>query len=250
MPRIQRVIGDSGFMHIIVRGINRQDLFLEDEDYESFLEKVKEVKQKFGFELIAYCLMTNHVHLVVHDDKKQFSLVMQSLEVRYSKYFNAKYGRSGYLFQDRFRSESIDTAEYLLTVIHYVHRNPEKAGMCKMADYRWSSYADYVDGAGLCDTALALDYFGGKAGFDEFHSACGPDVDLELEPTKALSDVEARRIICGVLSKPSPAGIMEFSNDIRDRYLKKLFRWGVSIPQTTRLTGLNYNIVRRAKSKM
>ena len=145
MPRIQREKGEFSTYHIIQRGNERKNLFLRDDDKLRFLDTMAKTREKYNFLVYCYCLMDNHVHLVINDNGNDISKLMKSINVSYVSYFNRVYKRFGHLFQDRFRSEIIDDDPYLLEVSRYIHNNPVKAGIVeKPEDYRWSSYNVYV----------------------------------------------------------------------------------------------------------
>ena len=146
MPRGARRLSQSRVYHIIIRGNERQRIFRSVEDKERFLETLR-VKRKDGnFEYLAYCLMDNHVHLIIDQGEEDIAKIMQGINVRYAHYFNKRYDRIGHLFQDRFKSEVIEDERYLLATVRYIHNNPVKAGMViTPADYVWSSYDSYVD---------------------------------------------------------------------------------------------------------
>jgi len=144
MSRVARVKSSTKVYHVILRGNGKQDIFLDDEDKGKFLKEIKNTKEKYGYELYTYCLMTNHVHLVMFDKEEKLSKIMQSLEVAYSSYFSKKYEKVGHLFQNRFLSKPVETREYLMQVCRYIHQNPVKAGISKVDDYNWSSYKEYI----------------------------------------------------------------------------------------------------------
>ena len=144
MPRHARQMSTSGYMHIITRGIGRQLLFEEPEDYQHYLKALDRYCTETHVNVCAYCLMENHVHLLVYGETEQIILLMKKLGVSYSFYFNRKYDRVGHLFQDRYRSEPVEDDAYLLTVFRYILRNPCKAGICKASEYPWSSYGMYI----------------------------------------------------------------------------------------------------------
>ena len=131
MPRVARKISISKVYHIILRGNDRQDIFFEEQDYRKFLKLVNNAKEKYQYEIYTYCLMTNHVHLIVYDKNNQISKIMQSMEVAYSSYFAKKYGKEGHLFQNRFLSKNVESKEYLYRLCKYIHQNPLKAGISK-----------------------------------------------------------------------------------------------------------------------
>ena len=143
MARKARRKSISGYSHLIMRGNNKQILFEKPEDYRFFISRMARYCQEAGIRIIAYCLMDNHVHILVHDPENAVSEMMKKLGVSYSKYYNEKYERIGHLFQGRFLSEPVENDEYLLTAYRYILNNPRKAGICPAEKYRWSSYKGY-----------------------------------------------------------------------------------------------------------
>ena len=127
MPRASRVKSESGIYHIMLRGINQQVIFEQSEDYEKFTEMLNKYKAISGYKVFAYCLMSNHIHLVIKEEKESIDQIIKRIAGSYVYWYNWKYYRKGHLFQDRFRSEPIEDEKYLLTVIRYIHRNPVSA---------------------------------------------------------------------------------------------------------------------------
>lgn len=177
MARQQREKSSTGVYHVMLRGINRDDIFLEDEDKVVFLNTLLLKKSKEEYVLHAYCLMDNHVHLLIQEKEDDISRIMKRIGITYVRYFNKKYQRIGPLFQDRYKSEKVEDDGYLLTVMRYIHNNPVAAGLVKKPRaYHWSSYNDYLTkskAASFVDTKLILGMFGSKAekakaGFLEF----------------------------------------------------------------------------------
>lgn len=131
--------------HIMCRGNHRNDLFLDKKDYEVYLNILKYVKKKLGYELYCYCFMTNHVHMVIETEKIHIGTIMKRINMIYSIYFNKKYNLIGHLFQDRYRSELIRDDRYMVEASRYIHLNPVKANIVKNPeDYRWSSYKSII----------------------------------------------------------------------------------------------------------
>ncbi len=164
MPRPLREIVPGGIYHVTTRGNNKQDIFLEEKDYEKYLALLRKAKDTYGFKLYLYVLMTNHVHLLIRtsmDEEKSIALIMQSLNSTHTKYFNLKYQRVGHLFQGRYFGELIKSDSHLLELTRYIHLNPVRANfVSKPQDYLYSSYLIY---AGLkddkiidCDEILAF----------------------------------------------------------------------------------------------
>ncbi len=131
--------------HITTRGNRRSDLFKDGEDYVIYLAIVKEVKDKLGFELYCYCLMTNHVHLEIKTLEISISTIMKRINQIYAQYFNKKYNYIGHVFQDRYHSEIIKDDSQILTTTRYIHLNPVRAKMVKNPEeYEHSSYSMYI----------------------------------------------------------------------------------------------------------
>ena len=120
MPRKARQKAESGIYHVMLRGIDRQLIFEDTEDYLRFLNIVQECREICGFQLFAYCLMGNHVHLLLKVRNDDLETVFKRIGGRYVYYYNVKYQRIGHLFQDRFRSEPVDDDAYFLSVLRYI----------------------------------------------------------------------------------------------------------------------------------
>ncbi len=148
MPRRPRIILPNVPQHLIQRGNNRQACFYADEDYLSYLEWLKEYSDKSGCKIHAYVLMTNHVHLLVSSDNVEaIGAMMKALGQRYVQYINRSYGRSGTLWEGRYRSCPTQAENYLLACQRYIELNPVRANIVSHpADYRWSSYGANAQG--------------------------------------------------------------------------------------------------------
>ncbi len=127
MPRSIRNKSESGIYHIMLRGINRQDIFEDEKDIQKLLETIKKYKEISQFEIYAYCIMSNHVHLLIKELGESISDVVKRISSSYVFWYNKRYERCGHLFQERFKSEAVENYEYFLTVLRYIHQNPMKA---------------------------------------------------------------------------------------------------------------------------
>ena len=147
MPRLARIIIDNHPCHIIQRGNNRQDVFLDDEDRSAYLSILKAFSQKHSVHILGYCLMTNHVHIIVMPDKAVvLAKAIGGTHFRYTQYYNRKYSRSGHLWQNRFYSVVLEE-NHLITAMRYIERNPVRIGEVKKAeDYPWSSAKAHISG--------------------------------------------------------------------------------------------------------
>ena len=167
---IQLIVGISrykhsvkgGYYHIYNRGNGKQDIFLDDQDYAVYINRLGHYRIKHGIALVCYCLMPNHIHLLVRQDTNNpiFKFI-SSIHTSYSMYFNKKYNHIGHLFQDRFKQSVVDSDEYLLHLSRYIHLNPVKDGLVKIPnDYRWSSYKEYIGASkyNFCQRGIILDY--------------------------------------------------------------------------------------------
>ncbi len=250
MARHARQLAESGIYHVMLRGVNRDAIFLEDEDFKRFLRALSVTKDVSGCVVLGYCLMTNHVHLVVRTTREPLAIVMKRLEVRYAGWFNRKYGRVGHLFQDRFRSRPVDTDEYLLTLLRYVWANPVEAGLAVRAeDYRWSSRRHLDERSGLIDN-------------DELE---------KLVPNGSLRQLDAAppaqsgaRLLGQVLIAPTPAEVgdllrqicgarwpVEFHDlplSVRRRTVRELRTRGARYAQIAAATGLTIYAVRKLQA--
>jgi putative transposase len=143
MPRSSRIVIMGYPHHVVQRGHNRQDVFISYEDYQFYLENLREWKEKLGCKVYAYCLMTNHIHLIVDpgEDENNLAQLIKRVAGRQTRYVNKREKRTGSLWEGRYKSSTISTNEYLLACCRYIELNPVRAGIvADPLDYRWSSY--------------------------------------------------------------------------------------------------------------
>lgn len=166
MARKPRIHFPGAFYHVILRGNARQDIFFEEEDRYRFYLLMQEGTERYRHRLHAFCLMTNHVHLLVQVADVPLSRIMQNLSFRYTRWANWRQGKSGHLFQGRYKAVLVDADKYLLELVRYIHLNPVRAAMVKVpSDYQWSSHHAYCgkeEIPWLC-TAPTLSTFGKRA---------------------------------------------------------------------------------------
>lgn len=148
MPRLARVIPDTGYLHIMCRGNNRQDVFHSDDDCLYYKELLLRYKEDACIDISHYCLMTNHIHLLVClNSASQLSKFMKQLNLSYFRYYKSQYGYTGHFWQDRYKSIIVQDDIYLIQVGKYIELNPVKAGMVEAAkSYPYSSYNYYAHG--------------------------------------------------------------------------------------------------------
>ncbi|MGI6318255.1 MAG: REP-associated tyrosine transposase [Dethiobacteria bacterium] len=261
MPRYSRQKSDLGIYHIIVRGVDRMNIFLDKNDNSKFLDTLRRFKEADNCEIYAYCLMSNHVHLLMKEAGDSIQRFMKRVGVSYVYYFNKKYDRVGHLFQDRYRSEAIDSEQYLLACARYIHNNPVAAGLVEYPeDYDWSSYSYYLGSSNhsdLLNKDFLLDLFSDdrddavlklkeftEMGNDDCFMECENNVDSTKEK------VEAEKIITGILKKHNIT-LEELrktkDKSYRNRILNELKRVSrFSVRELSLVLGISKDIIFRA----
>ena len=251
MPRKARVRSETGVYHAMVRGINRQNIFQDREDRTMYLEKLSLVKERSSCLIYGYCLMNNHIHLLIAETVETISQVMKRLGSTYVYCTTRSMGGWDTSFR-RFRSEPIDVDTYLLTALRYIHQNPVKAGLAlDCVSYPWSSYHDYINPdktpKSLTDTALALGIIGGQEQFAKFHEKPCADDLLDIDDFTRASDELAEQLILRVLAGKTTGELLNMPIPDRDKLLRELKALpGVSQRQIAQITGINRNTIQRA----
>jgi putative transposase len=266
MPREGRRLSESKIYHIMIRGNERKDIFLDNEDKKRFIEILNEKNKDRKFAIYAYCLMDNHVHILINEGSDEIGKIMKRINISYAYYFNKKYDRIGHLFQDRFKSEGIESDAYLLSVVRYIHNNPVKASMVKrVEEYKWSSYIIYTEiknQNSIIDKRFILEMFS-----DDSKKAIGLFIDyskmqddghqfMDLQedkvPEKAIpTENQAKEWLIHYLAKQNLN-----SSDLKSRQQGGLRREiisilkresNLSIRQIAKLLDIDRNIVQRIK---
>jgi REP element-mobilizing transposase RayT len=214
MARPLRIEYPGAFYHITARGNERKDIFKSARDREQFLSYLESAAERYGAAVHAYCLMSNHYHLLLETPRGNLSQIMRHINGAYTTYFNAKRRRAGHLLQGRYKAILVEADEYAKELSRYIHLNPVRAGAVdRPGDFPWSSYADYVGARKPPEwlaMALILDCFGKKVAaaqrrYREF---------VEGRPMRGgdspLNNVVASTIL----------GSEDFVETIRERYLK------------------------------
>ncbi len=145
MARKSRIHRPGAVYHVIQRGNDRKDIFLDEQDRHRFYEILKNACERFGCRILAFCLMTNHIHLAVLVDDIPLSRIMQNLSQRYTQWYNWRQQKSGHVFQGRYKAVMVDGDAYLLELAAYLHLNPIRANLSERPeDYPWSSHRAYL----------------------------------------------------------------------------------------------------------
>lgn len=254
MPRHARKKSSTQTYHVVIKGADRQLLFEEKNDYIKYLEILEYFKKQLSFNIYAYCLMSNHIHLLIHHPATvSLESIFRHINTTYATWFNLKYNRSGFVQDGRYFSEPVETDSYLLTAIRYIHYNPTKAGLEKKpgAGYLWSSYNDYAGNhSGLTDTQLILEKLGSKEQFLAIHDIVPLDDCFDIHKyRKRLPDDVAKEIIQQDCNCNSVTDFQKLSLSERNQSLILLHKKGISVRQLNRLTGIPRGVIERVIAK-
>jgi len=149
MARPLRIEYEGAFYHVTSRGNERRRIFLAKSDYNQFKRYLKGAQEKYGYHLHSYVLMSNHYHLIIETPERNLSKLMQYINGSYTNFFNRRTGRSGHLFQGRYKAILVDVDSYLLQLSRYIHLNPVRAGIVEQPQgYPHSSYKSFISKKG------------------------------------------------------------------------------------------------------
>lgn len=238
MPRAAREKSESGIYHVMLRGINRQTIFEDDEDCEKYLQCIAECKEISGFILYAYCLMGNHIHLLLKEGKEPLDQIFKRIGVRYVFWYNWKYKRSGHLFQDRYKSEPIKDDAHFLAVLRYIYQNPVKANLCKKPEEsRWSSYRSLGTGLSAADHGRLLEFMP----IEQLHTFVETPTEdrfLDLAPDLRITDREAAELVKRIYRIKTLSEFQTLPPEEQAAGIRNMHGKGCSIRQLARLTGV------------
>ena len=250
MQRVWRTV--TGFYHVSARGTGKQIIFETDDDRWDFLELMRDCCRDAGVTVVAWCLMNDHVDLVLLDYEDEMSAAMQRLLLTYARRFNKRTGRTGHLFRDRFERRSLDTDWQVMEAIRSIHANPQEDGISLIERYPWSSFAEYLRAygndmtRGFSEPSCVLELFGSAEGFIA-HSLSTPDggepamhdiKETEWE-RRAFADKMARDLgvpLHGLKAAPPVQ---------RDVVIVELHDAGFTVRQIERYTGIGKSTVAR-----
>ncbi len=253
MSRVAREESPTGYYHILVRGNNRSYIFNNQRYKAAFMEMIEEQEKDTGIELAAWCIMDNHVHLVLKAELDQLSLAMKRINIKFAMMYNQDQNMVGHVFQDRFKSHVIDSDEYLLQVVRYVHNNPVSAKIVKNpGDYKWSSYREYLIRSQVekrDQYRIVMELFNDKLeSFEEFHTIEDSKEYLEIkEDMERIREEKAQAIISECFSKHGIDEMVQIRGDgwIKNELIGNLIRKsGLSYRSISRLLELPYSSVR------
>lgn len=237
MPRQAREKSELGLYHIVEKGINGRALFYGEGDYIKYLNIVNCVREKSDFKIYAYCLMGNHVHILLEEGEEPLEVIFKRINVSYAQYYNLKNQRHGPLFQDRFWSEAVSDDEYFYDVIRYICQNPVKAGICDNPfEYKWIGCSGFVGDIPMD----CIEKFSDISAL-ELQNFVMQNVNHQHddENRRKLTDSEALAELNNLLGNNTIAQVELISPEMRKKILVSALNKGVSIRQLSRLTGLS-----------
>ena len=259
MARKPRQYGESGIYHIIIRGNNRQNIFYDDNDKSIFISLLRKYTDELNISVYAYCLMSNHVHLLIGKGNFLMSKLMLKLNTSYVRRFNIKYERTGHLFQGRYLSMPIENEVSFKKVIRYIIRNPQKAGVSKYDEYEWSSFRDVKYNEMECSAVIdnekhksiieysyVLRIFGGVKSFTYYVSLSNSDECMEYENRIVLNDSRCLSIIKAKLGIMNPHSLQCLDEETILEKVSILKKNGIPSYKISRLTGISQTLIRRA----
>lgn len=245
---------NSGFYHVFQRGVNLFDIFEDDIDRRFYLSRLKKYSAELGVEIHAWCLMSNHTHLLLRADYEALSAMMRQLGSVYARFFNTRHNRSGPLFEGRFNSVCVETDAQFMTVLRYIHRNPihhEESTLC--GSYPWTSFGEYVNATpSTCKIGFGLALFGDIEALVKFHGEWNDNErHMDLDTIGPMIDDEARNRAQIALNdagfEVTVSRIGSLPRNLRDKAIACLKRVvGCSLRQIQRLTAIAYSSIRNA----
>ena len=246
VPRKARIVSATKIYHVMLCGVNQQLIFEDEEDFQYFITILSTCKEICGYKIFAYCLMSNHIHLLIEEGEEALAKIIKRICNRYVYWYNHKYDRIGHLFQERFRSEPVETERYFLTVARYIFQNPVKAGItCEVNQYKWCNYQAYLGVKDFTDTEKIMNYFVGKNEFLSFMNMVSDEECMDISPVKRtfVLDEIAKEIIRETSGCTNISEFQKLERNERNLYIQKLKKKGLSVRQISRLTGVSKSVI-------
>ena len=235
--------------HLVFKGANKQTIFEDFNDHTYFLALLSYNKFVEDFEIHAYCLMSNHAHVLIKADHEKVSRIAQKISGPYARWYNFKHNRTGPLFDGRYRRVPIDCIPYYKNTVRYIHQNPVRAnliGSSLAMRYPFSSYHEFIYKNVLCDTQSVLDYFSSKNGLDaliDFHDEMSDPKDFIFDYDR-ITESEARKIIVELLGTEDIKEINRMDKKMRNEKILIILNEGIGQRQLARLTGISRNVIK------
>jgi len=256
MTTIVRNLFECGIYHVYNRGHNQMTLFYDNNDFLFYLKCIKYCQEKFGFEIYALCLMTNHYHLLLRDVGKNLPLIMDTINSVYARYFNEKYNHKGSVFDGPFESNLIRDDYGFTKVYRYIIRNPVAAGMTySIYEYTWATPNKERDIFGLINFKYVDEVFKKvcNIGYVEYLKSAEDDLWVEDIEIHKMEDTVAEELFKKMLFKFTAT--VEFNINTIDKETQKLViglasHRMITLSQLKNITGLSINKIRKLKENI
>lgn len=245
----------------MLRGINKQEIFHGEDDYLLIVRVLSDINKKRDYsgkivsqndcEIYAYCIMPNHIHILLRERNLSISDIMKKLEDRFVIIYNKKYDRVGHLFQARYKSEPVNDLAYLKVLLRYIHRNPVKGMICERPeDYLWSSWREYINGQPpvlpVCRTSVPLHYFT-QVDLEEWVNIDIDDGCMDMDSDQFVkTDNHAWQMISEMTGLDNIEDFKQTSAEYQMQCLRQVITKGVSIRKASRLSSLTYYYIQKS----
>lgn len=260
MARGSRKESKTGYYHVMARGNNREMIFKKSSEKQYYLEQLQHKVDEGGISLVAYCLMDNHVHVLIYSDLESMTQALKSINIKFASRYNSEYERVGHVFQDRYKSEVINTDGNLINVMRYIHNNPVKAKMVlRAADYKWSSYRAYIGEKDklidLKKKKMIVDMFSGSIEeYEQFHLKEETDEFLEVkEDLEREREERASKIIGKYCKKYRVKTVIELHESrkiVEEIIIELIKKSNLSHRRIAELTGITRGVVHSIAKKL
>lgn len=258
MPRRKRQKSKTGIYHVMIRGINKQFIFNDELDLMKMEGLIRHISSlgasndsnQRACAVYAYCLMGNHLHLLIEEQGKELADIMKRIGVAYVSYYNKRYNRVGPLFQGRFKSEPVDSFDYFVSLMHYIHMNPVKAKLVpNPGAYKWSSWREYesntLDASSrICSVVRT---FGDMEWEQLRRIVLNPDEPIQTTiDHESKTDSEATELMKSLLPSHIKAHkLSDLPKVERNEILLKALLAGIGVRQLARITGIGRMAIAR-----
>ncbi len=253
MARQARTTSETGYYHVMMRGNNKTYIFQRESDKTFLMELLFEFEKEGFIQLAAWCVMDNHVHIVVKAEPDNLTTALKRLNIRYAMHYHNVHGTIGHVFQDRFKSEPIETDGYLMMVMRYIHQNPVKAKLIPtVEEYPWSSYKHFLK----CDKNEAMGFVyslfnDDENGFRAYHTETDENTYLEIkEDGEKFKEEKIQKLISRYCHDHGLQDVSEIHRDeihLAALVNELISNGGMSLRGTARLLEISYGAVRECR---
>jgi REP element-mobilizing transposase RayT len=256
MPRRARVESSTGIYHVIIRGNNKEWIFREEVYKLKIRHLILAQEDLKLIDLYAWCIMDNHVHIVLRAEKENMFRAMWNINRLFARHYNYKESKVGHVFENRYKSEPVEDEKYLKQVIRYVHNNPVKANIKKqLGHYKWSSYRGYIEGMYELKNVniLKVCFNNDIEAFVKYHTMEDEEEYLEIiEDLQIQRDERAQRIIseyCNKYNATSISGIHK-QVELQEQIIKELIvKSKLPLRRLGKMTGMTYSSIQSIYQK-